>query len=271
MARTKINPESSDIDVEAQNTEAALAARPSTEVGAPEAYDPSYYDDVARDTDVPALALVNNTGNLAKQFRNQSGNFVLGEKLLGNKVDVVPVAVVKFFVETAREGIGEIKYTMPEYKTRQVFETATEAAKLGYVLDFKNRAPNRIEENARIGYLVLAPDDSAAPEDFPLVVGDYRFTLAKCSYHRGGYRGVFGPVFDHAVRLARLKNISTKGVSHSSLFNQAQAWDGIWTLTSIEPPMRNNNVWWEPRIAKKAKLPTEVFNWISENYGNVRA
>lgn len=269
MARSKINPEETDVSLdEEKKTNTALAAQ-STEVGdVSEEYNPDYYDDVDRDTDVPFIALVSNSGNLAKQFRNQAGNFVYNDKIVGPELDVVPVAVLKYFIERARDG-EEIKYGSPLWKLRKTFETAREAAQQGYVIDFKNKAPNRIEEAARIGYLVVG-HDGAEPEDFPLSAGGFRFALGKASYHRGGYRHTFQPVFDHAVRRAAVMGISKKGLTHAQLFNAAKAWDGVWTLRSKEE-VKMENAWFEPHISKKVKLPPEVFDWITEEYGNIRA
>lgn len=279
--RSKIAPESSDIPADATQPGTAVAELPTTDVGAPAAYDPGYYDDTSRDVEIPVLGLVNNVGNLAKQHRNQGGNFVLGDTLVGPTVDVVPVALVKFFAEKFRNG-KEIKHGTPEAATRRIFATASEAAQfkvpeegpgkgLGYFVDFDNKQPNRVEEAGRIGYLVLAPAGiEAGNTDFVLKAPGFRFALAKCSYQRGGFREVWRKVFDHANKLALLKDIPTRGLAHSEVFNKAQAWDAVWTLSSTERN-GNGNFWYEPRIAKKAKLPAEVVTWITENYGSVRA
>lgn len=280
MARTKITPGADETATEHEQS-TALAPAASSEVGAPANYDPGYYDDTSRDVDIPVLGLVNNVGNLAKQHRNQAGNFVLGDKVIGAAVDVIPVALVKFFAERFRNG-KELKNGTPEFATRRIFASATEAANFklqddgpgkghGYFVDFDNKLPNRIEEAGRIGYLVVAPE-GADPVDFPLKapVGDLRFTLAKCSYQRGGFRNVWRSVFNHADKLAKLKGINPRGLTHAEVFNRAQAWDGVWTLTSSEES-GNGNFWFEPRIAKKAKLAPEVVAWVSEEYGNLRA
>ncbi len=233
-------------------------------------YAPEQYDDTSRDTNVPVLGLVNGVGPLAKQFRNQAGNFVLGDQVLGTTISVVPVALVKFFAEKARDG-KEIKHGTPEWNTKQYFQTAHEAAKAGFVVDFSNRAPNRVEEAARIGWLVLAPegtpDDSV---DFALRQGTNRFALAKCTYQRGGYREVFRRVFDYADKLCKLRGLDTKGLNHAGVFNKAQAWDSVWTLTADECE-GNGNTWFEPRIARGAKLDAATVAWIGENYGALRA
>ncbi len=280
MARTKITPGSSETDEPVEQS-TALAPSTSNEVGAPASYDPGYYDDTSRDVDIPVLGLVNNVGNLAKTHRNQAGNFVLGEKVLGPAVDVVPVALVKFFAERFRNG-RELKNGTPEFATRRIFASATEAANfklqddgpgkgLGYFVDFDNKCPNRVEEAGRIGYLVVAPE-GADPVDFPLkrLGGTLRFALAKCSYQRGGFRNVWRSVFNHADKLAKVKEIAVRGMAHAEVFNKAQAWDGIWTLTSKEES-GNGNFWFEPRIAKKAKLDPADIAWIAEEYGSLRA
>ena len=247
----------------------ALAEAPDTGV-ANNHYAPEQYDDTSRDTNVPVLGLVNGVGPLAKQFRNNIGEYVLGDQVLGKTVSAVPVAAVKFFIEKARGG-KELKYGTPEAATKQFFQSATDAAKAGYVVDFSNRAPNRVEEAARIGWLVLAPagtpDDSV---DFAIRSGEHRFALAKCTYQRGGYREVFRRVFDYANKLATLRGLNTKGLDHAGVFNAAQAWDSVWTLTADECE-GNGNTWFEPRIARGAKLTPEAVAWIGENYGALRA
>jgi hypothetical protein len=266
--RTKISPETTDIPVDSDADESTALAKQSTEVGDYAGYDPGYYDDVSRDTDVPPLMLVGNTGGLAKLFKNQAGNFVFNDQLVGPTVDVIPVAVLKYYVERARNG-AEIKYGTPDWNTRKRFATATEARQAGYVIDFKNKAPFRIEEAGRIGFLVVAPA-GANPEDFPLYrEHDLGFALGKSSYQRGGYREVFQTVFNHAVKLTQLKKIATKGMSHTELFRVAQPWAGIWTLRAQEC-YKGENLYYEPRISKKAALPADAVAWITENYGDVR-
>jgi hypothetical protein len=264
MAFKKITPDSQDIPVAGES--AALAPQaPST----PAEYYPDQYDDTSRDVEVPVLGLVNGIGPLAKKFRNQAGKFVLGDTLLGEAVSVIPVAVAKYFSEKARDG-KEIKYGTPEAATRKTFATASEAAKAGYVLDFDNKARNRIEEVARVGYLVVAPE-GADPIDFALrAPGGLRLALAKCTYQRGGYRKTFRPLFDYANRLALSEGTETKGLTHTQLFAAAKPWRNVWTLTPTEET-KQDNTWFEPQIARGAPLTQETIDWITQNYGSVRA
>jgi len=264
MARTSIKPEDTDIQVPSSTAATALSI-PSTQAAVE--YDPSTYDDVGRDIETPVLGLVGTVGALAKQFRNQAGNFVLGDTLLGNTVQVIPVAVVKFYAERWRDGV-EVKFGTPLFATRKVFESAAAAAKAGYEVDFNNRAQNRVEEAARIGYLVLAPANDASG-DFAIKCGDLRFARAKCSYQRGGFRAVFRKIFDHANKVALTKDIVTRGLNHSALFAAAQPWTHLWTL-SAEACSGHDNEWYEPRIAKTSPLTPETVAWITANYGTTR-
>lgn len=272
MGFKKITPDSKDIEAEATAPNSvgstAVATKPES-APTPDGYYPDQYDDTSRDVEVPVIGLVNGIGPLAKKFRNQAGKFVLGESILGDAVSVIPIAVVKFFVEKARDG-KDIKYGTPEYATRKIFATASEAAKVGYVLDFDNKARNRIEEVARVGFLVVAPE-GAEPIDFALrAPGDLRLALAKCTYQRGGYRKTFRPLFNYANSLALSEGVETKGLTHTQVFAAAKPWRNIWTLTPSEET-KNENTWFEPQIARGAALTPEAIAWITENYGKSRA
>jgi len=253
--KTKITPGA------VEEPSAAIVPASPAELGN---YNADQYDDVARDVEVPVLGLVNNVGPLATQFRNKAGNLVLGNILLGETVKVIPVEVMKFYRETWRDG-REIKYGSPEDKNRRTFQSAQEAAKAGYAVDFDNQYRNRVEEAGRIGYLVIKPDGDTSGE-FVLKAGKLELTAAKCSYQRGGYREVWRRVFEHAHKLALGKGIETKGLNHRALFNKAAAWTHSWTLsaTLVSGPQ---NSWYEPRIAKGDPLPAEVVEWITANYG----
>lgn len=258
MAKAKITPDAE----EPVSTAIATTSAPAQELAH---YNPDQYDDVSRDIEIPVLGLVNGVGPLAKVFRNKAGNFALGDTvLLGETVQVVPVAIVKFFRETWRNGV-EIKYGSPEDKTRRKFATAQDAAKSGYAVDFDNVLPNRVEEAGGIGYLVVAPAGDTSGE-FILKKGDFVFAQAKCSYQRGGFKSVWRRVFDHAHKRAMAGGLDIRGLDHAAIFNAAKGWSHAWTL-SAELVEGKQNSWWEPRIAKGAALPDDVAEWIGANYG----
>lgn len=254
--KAKIQPDSA----EAVSTSTALAEAAPSALGS---YNPDQYDDVSRDIEVPVLGLVNNVGPLAKTFKNKGGNFVLGDMLLGPTVQVVPIEVAKYFRETWRNGT-EIKYGSPLDKERKVFGSAHDAAKAGYIVDFSNSAPNRVEEGGKIGYLVLQPADDNSGE-FVYRAGKLLFAKARCSYTRNGYREVFRRVFDHANKRALAAGIATAGKNHAELFNEARPWTHLWTLTAVTAS-KGDNEWWEPRIAKGEPLATEVVERINADY-----
>ena len=229
-------------------------------------YSADTYDDVSRDVEVPVLALINNVGPLAKQFTNKAGNFVLGDTLVGETVKVIPVQLTKYYRETVRNGTT-IKYGSPEDKARRIFSSAQDAAKAGYVVDFDNRHPNRIEECGKIGYLVIAPAGDKSGE-FVLKAGPLQLASARCSYQRGGYREVWRRVFEHAHKLALAEGVATKGLNHGQVFSAAQAWTHAWTLSASQVDGAQTS-WWEPRIAKADALPAETVAWITANYGSL--
>jgi hypothetical protein len=255
--KAKITPDAA----EAVSTSTALAAPAPAALAN---YNPDQYDDVSRDIEVPVLGLVNNVGPLAKQHKNKGGNFVLGDLLIGTSVQVVPIEVAKYFRETWRNGV-EIKYGSPLDKERKIFGSAHDAAKAGYIVDFSGSATNRVEEGAKIGYLVLQPAGDQSGE-FVYKAGSLLFAKARCSYTRNGFREVFRRVFDHANKLALVKGIETKGLNHSTLFNAAKPWTHLWTLTSVTAS-KGDNEWWEPRIAKGEPLPADVIERITADYG----
>jgi len=255
MAKTSIKPNIESEDV--------VLTIPSNNVL--DHYNPDQYDDVSRDIEIPVLSLINNTGPLANQFRNKSGQFVLGDLLLGESVSVIPVSMVKLFRETMRNG-KLINFGSVEDKTRKIFSSASEAAKAGYYVDFDDQADNRVEEFGKIAWLVIAPDGDKSGE-FILKSGDLCLAQARCSYQRGGYRGVFRKVFDYANRLSLSKGINTKGLNHSQLFLAAQPWTHRWIISS-DNVTAGQNSWWEPRAVKADALPEDVVAWITTNYSS---
>lgn len=258
--RTKLSPNSAE-----DTTSTAIAPIDEAPVALSH-YNADQYDDVSRDVEIPVLALINNVGPLATQFRNKAGNFVLGDNLLGEKVQVVPVQVMKFYRETWRSG-KEIKYGSPEDKTRRTFQSAQEAAKAGYAIDFDGVHSNRIEECGRVGYLVIKPDGDKSGE-FVLKAGSVELAQAKCSYQRGGYREVWRRIFEHAHKLALAKGVSTKGLNHGQVFSAAKAWTHSWTISAAVVTGAQNS-WYEPRIAKGEPLAPDVIDWITTNYGSI--
>jgi hypothetical protein len=261
MAKTSIKPAEVVTEESATTNEMAITSQASIDIAH---YNPDQYDDTSRDIEVPVLGLINNVGPLAQQFRNKSGSFALGDILIGESVDVIPVTLVKLFRETYRNG-KEIKYGSPEDKTRKVFASAQDAVKSGYMVDFDNNAMNRVEECGKIGWLIIAPAEDKSGE-FILNAGGIKVAQGRCSYQRGGYRNVFRKVFDFANRIALAKGVRTKGLNHTQVFLAAQPWTNRWTLTSTEV-QGGQNSWFEPRIARCESLPQETIDWITQNYG----
>lgn len=224
-------------------------------------YDADSYDDVQRDISVPVLGLINGIGKLAEKYTNKAGNYVLGEVFLGQSVEVIPVSVVKFLRETVRDG-EVLAFDAPD---RKIFATAAEAKASGYYIDFDNVVPNRCEEAAKIGYLVIAPEGDDSGE-FVIKAGELRLAQGKSSYQRGGFREVFRRVFDHAAKQALLKDVPTAGLNHTELFSASRAWTHRWKLYAALEKGRKNS-WWEPRIAKGAPLSEATVQYITDHYG----
>lgn len=261
MAKTSINPE--DPLARSLSTTAVSAV-----AVIPEGYDPGQYDDVSRDIEVPTLSVVGNVGPLAKKFKNSAGRLAMGDVLLGESVQVIPVAAVKFYSETHRNG-AEIKYGSPESKTRRMFGSASDAARAGYVVGFKaSDGRNLVQEAARLGYLVVAPAGDTSGE-FVEKIGALKLARAKCTYQRGGYRGTFRPIFNHASKLALSGGINTSGKTVAQLFAETKPWTHLWNLSGELVPGAENE-WWETRASKGDVLPNEVVSWITENFGDSR-
>lgn len=261
MARTTLKPGQPANETENEQTALATQGDNSPETYAPE-YAPETYDDTGRDVDVPILGLVNGIGDLARQFKNKAGNFVIGSLFLGETVEVIPVQLVKFFRETHRNGV-KLAGT-PEARTAKSFATASEAAKVGYYVDFKNKAPNRIEECGRVGYLVIAPEGDTSGEFF-IKAGDLMVAPAKSTYQRGGYRETWSAIYNFAFKLASAKGLPTKGVTHADLFASAKPWTHRWKLWAKEEH-NEVNAWYEPRISRGAALSDATVEYITANY-----
>ena len=219
------------------------------------------YDDITRDVIVPVLGLINKVGKLAEKFENRSGNFALGDEVLGQSVSVIPVSIVKLVEEVAFQG----KPLVYGEAVPKVFSSAVEAYSAGYVVDKSRLAPNRVEEIAKVGYLVIAPEGNTS-SDFMLEVGGLRLQPAQCTYRRSAFARVYYPLFNHAHGICLADGIEYRGLTATKVFANAKAWTHQWTLHSkLEKNAKNS--WWEPRISKGAELSAEIQSWIEKNYG----
>lgn len=259
MAKTSIRPESE----EPVRTEAPLAVVQNAPLAN---YDAERYDDVSRDITVPVLGLVNKIGPLSKKFPKNVGEFAFGDQfLLGESVAVIPIAIIKLYVEKYRNG-QELKFGVPVTPPAKTFASANDAAKAGYAVDFDSNYPNRVEEASRVAFLVLKPEGDQSGE-FMLKAATFDVALMKSSYQRGSHRGVFRPLVNHANKIALAKGIKTVGMNACELFAATEAFTHLWTLTPehVENTARQQD-WYESRISKSSALPSEVVAWIKENY-----
>jgi hypothetical protein len=261
MAKTSIRPESEE-PITGPSSD-LVPAQPSS---LPEYYDPGQYDDVSRDISVPVIGLVNKIGPLSKTFPKNAGEFAFADQfVIGETVKVIPIGILKFFVEKVRDG-KDLKFGSPEAATAKIFATANEAARAGYAVDFDDVYKNRVEEASRVAYLVVAPEGDSSGEFVEDAAG-IKVALCKSSYQRGGHRGVFRPLVNHAAKLAKAQGLPTLGKSAAQLFADTKAFTHFWTLSAEhrEDLVRQLD-WFEPRISKGDVLPPEVFAWIESKY-----
>ena len=274
MAKTTINPESDEaVHTEIVPSETAGAVAPSNS-SVPVGYDADQYDDLDRDIETPSISIINKTGPLSTKFPKNTGEFAVGEVVLGDDPQVIPVALLKLFVESCRDGTP-LKYgdgIMPRF-----FSTAADASKAGYFVDFDNVSPNRVEACSRAAFLVIKPDGVDDPDGlFYLEMPSGKFaTLAKSSYRRGSHRGrknshpgVYSPLVNYATAILRRPgNGGTGGLDASSAFAKAAAYDRVWTLKAHhEINTAKKQDWYETYIERTLQLDAEDLSWISENY-----
>lgn len=252
MAKTKITPDSDDV-------QSTAVVPVSTTAVAPYEAAADQYEDSSRDIRLPVLGLVNKVGPLADKWENKAGNFVVGEVLIGPEVRVVPVAVQKLYAEVARGG-RKLEYGKDQGK---LYATEAEARQAGYVVDKSYQAPNRVEEIARVNYLVFAPADCKA-DDFYLEAAGLKFQPAVCTYRGGAYRDVYLPLYNHAARLALVKRLPTARVPAHEVFAQTQAWTHFWTLKSTKKS-NAQNTWLAPVIIKGDAVPADIAAWVESN------
>ncbi|MFM1749773.1 MAG: hypothetical protein RLZZ188_3439 [Verrucomicrobiota bacterium] len=245
-------PAVTETAVASNNTSVAVLDRPS---------EADRYDDITRDVIVPILGLINKVGKLAEKFENRAGNFALGDELLGQSVAVIPVSLMKLVEEVAFNG----KPLVYGESVPKVFSSAMEAYSAGYVVDKTRLAPNRVEEIAKVGYLVIAPPGNTS-SDFMLEIDGLRLQPAQCTYRRSAFARVYYPLFNHAHGICLGRGIEYRGLNASQVFAKAKAWTHQWTLHSkLEKNAKNS--WWEPRISKGDELSAAIQSWIEKNYG----
>lgn len=254
MAKTKIVP-----GEETAQVTSVVPAQTSAIV--PSADGDQYSDETSRDVQLPVIGLVNKVGKLAEKFENQGGKFVIGDLLVGPSVTVIPVNMVKLYSEVARDG-KVLEYGKDQ---SQVWSSERDANAAGYFIDRTHRAPNRIEEIAKIGFLAVAPEGDKSGEFF-LKVGNLMVQPCYSTYRRGGYINVYLPIFNHANRICMAQGIVTRGLTAQKIFAAAKAWTNLWRLTA-KKGSNAQNTWWEPQAAKFEPLPGDVIEWIGANYG----
>lgn len=257
MAKTKIAPNAEDVET----STAVATATTETSALVPSAAGDHYADETSRDVQLPVIGLVNKVGKLAEKFENKGGQFVVGDMLVGPTVRVIPLNVLKMYSEYARDG----KALVYGKDQPQVWASERDANAAGYFIDRTHRAPNRIEEIAKIGFLAIAPAGDTSGEFF-LKVGDLQVAPCYSTYRRGGYINVYLPVFNHANRICMAQGIVTRGLSAQKIFSAAKAWTNEWTL-SAKKGQNDTNTWWEPQITKGAPLSPAVVEWVTQNYG----
>lgn len=264
MAKASIKPES-EKPVSVQGV-TSLATQTSN---VPAGYNPDQYDDVNRDLQTPVLGLINKVGPLSRTFPKNVGEFALGENLLlGESAQVIPVGILKFFIESRRDGVN-LKYGDGIIAKR--FATANEAYQQGYAVDFDSNCENRVEESSIIAWLVIAPEGDESGEFFVSGPGGLKLAEAKTTIRRGSHRAVFRPLLNHANRKALSEGMVTKGLTANELFAKAEAYNTIWTVSPRhEIDDKKNQDWFEFAIAKTKALTPEQVAWVKENYGNTR-
>jgi hypothetical protein len=261
MPKTSINPESDEaVTTTLSKTESAAMAQ------TPSGYDADQYDDPTRDISTPVLGLVNKVGKPSKQWPKNVGELYLGDSIIGETVRAIPVGIVKFFVESCRDGQvlkfgGDI---IPK-----VFSSATEAAAAGYVLDFDNVARNRVEEAAKIGWLVLKPegfDDEAGEFVLDMPSGAVA-AVAKTTVKRGGYRGTFKPIYNYAVKMLRASGGQLQPTA-SETFLKAGGFKSVWDIT-VDHCEGGDNDWYELRARRVSSLSDIDLDWVKEQMPSI--
>ena len=255
MAKTKIAPNAEE------TISTAVVPTETTTAIVPSAAGDHYADETSRDVQLPVIGLVNKVGKLAEKFENQGGKFVIGDVLVGPTVTVIPINVLKLYSEFARNG-QPLVYGKDQAK---VWNSEREANADGYFIDRTHRAPNRIEEIAKIGFLAVKPSGDTSDE-FYLKAGELQVAPCYSTYRRGGYINVYLPIFNHANRICMAQGIVTRGLTAAQIFRAAKAWNNQWTL-SAKKGQNDTNTWWEPQIAKGAPLSGEAVEYINANYG----
>jgi hypothetical protein len=220
-----------------------------------------YPDDPNKDIVIPVIGLINKVGGLSEKFENKAGQFALGDSCLGKEVLVIPVSAVKLWQEVARNGV---KLEFGKEPQPRYFTSEGEAKAKGYIDDFSNTAPNRIEPIAKIGFLVVAPKDDTSG-DYVVKVGDLQTQPARSTFRRDGYKNVFLTIFNFSHRQCLAKQINVRGMSTSQVFAAGVPWAHVWTLSSMVKK-NDKNSWFVPTIYKGAALNPDQVSWITDNY-----
>jgi hypothetical protein len=243
MAKTSITPE--------VETPEALTARhlPATQAPAQLAgYNPDHYDDPNRDIQTPTLGLINKIGPLSKAFPKNAGEFALGDQLvLGETVTAVCVGKQKLYVESRRGGV-DLKFgdgIMP-----RMFASANEAFQAGYAVDFDSNRPNRVEEAAKLAFLIRAPQGDSSGEFYYVAPDGSKWAVVQTTVRRGGYRGVYRPINTRASR------------------PNEKLYATFWTISAehVENTQKKQD-WFEMRAKQAGPVDEKTVAWIEQTLG----
>ena len=254
MAKTKISPDAEE------NVSTALT-NPTNAPTALDVQGDQYPDDPNKDIVIPVIGLINKVGGLSEKFENKAGQYALGDSCLGKEVLVIPVSAVKLWQEVARNGV---KLEFGKEPQPRYFTSEGGANAKGYIDDFSNTAPNRIEPIVKIGFLVVAPKDDTSG-DYVVKVGDLQTQPARSTFRRQGFKNVYQTIYNFSHRQCLAKQIDIRKIKPSQVFAAGVPWAHVWKLSSIV--MKNEkNSWFVPTISKGAALNPDQVSWITENY-----
>lgn len=263
MAKMKLNPEAPE---ESSALVPAASTAVSTPANVPAAYNPDDYDSGAKDVEHPSLGLINSTGERAKNHRADFGKWLLGDSaVLGTSVQVIPLGIRKFYVESKRGG-AELKYSD---KTKKRFDSARSAAEAGYlVFGFETRGqPNLVDECAKLVLLVREPAGDKSGEFFLPAPDGKRYALATSAVQREGFRNVYLPIYNRAVRAERSRALAENRAATTEP-SALRFHDALWTFGSDERS-KDDNTWVVATCSFSEALTPEMVAWIEKNVGGV--
>lgn len=176
-------------------TATAEAARTPTPAEKKAAFDPTMDDRAQTAPEQPRLVMINRQGAAGLAHPAKMGHYLFdGRVVIDAPAEIIPYKVAKYFV-TARVNGVDLTHTDPKKR----YNTLAEAQAEGFVLDFRGKPANKVDEVGDLLAFVRGPNEDPTGS-FPLKLSDGSlWSPTIMTFRRGPFREQLVQVIEAAI------------------------------------------------------------------------